>query len=58
MMITHLWDGIGKNKIESLIYLAIFLAIFVQAIFFSALYIIPIWAFLALAWQPTPQMDG
>lgn len=53
MMIRHFWEDISKKKLESLIYLTIFLAIFAQAIFFSALYIIPIWAFLALSWRKT-----
>lgn len=54
LTLRHLWKNIVVHKLESLIYLAIFLAIFVQAISFSALYIIPIWAFLALAWRPSP----
>lgn len=51
MMLKHFWEDIKNKKLESLIYLTIFLAVFVQAIFFSALYIIPIWAFLALSWR-------
>lgn len=44
------WRNISDKKLEGLVSLAILIAIFVQAISFSALYIIPIWAFLALAW--------
>jgi len=53
--IKHLWKNIRQGKFESLVSLAIFVAIFVQAVAFSALYILPIWAFLALAWSKSKQ---
>jgi len=43
--------------LEGLIYLAILLAILVQAVSFSSLYILPIWAFFALAWSKTDLED-
>lgn len=55
LLLRHLWKSIASGKPEGLIYLSILLAILVQAISFSSLYIIPIWAFLALAWPKTTE---
>lgn len=54
LTLKKLWQGIFNKKIESLVLLAVFVAIFIQAVSFSALYIIPIWAFLALVWRTGP----
>ncbi|MCX6812403.1 MAG: O-antigen ligase family protein [Candidatus Berkelbacteria bacterium] len=45
------WTAIKSKSFADLIYLSIFIAIFVQALSFSTLYILPIWGFLALAWS-------
>ncbi|MCX6810346.1 MAG: O-antigen ligase family protein [Candidatus Berkelbacteria bacterium] len=54
--LKYFWQNIKVKKIESLILMVVFVAIFIQAVSFSALYIIPIWAFLALA-RPTRMDD-
>jgi O-antigen ligase len=53
LILNHLGQGVIKSDQQSLIFVAIFVAIFIQAITFSALYTLPIWAFFALAW-PKP----
>ena len=58
LLLWHLWGGVVLTKMESLIYLTIFLAILVQAVSFSSLYILPIWAFWALAWRKTVEESG
>ncbi|PIX29911.1 hypothetical protein COZ63_02660 [Candidatus Berkelbacteria bacterium CG_4_8_14_3_um_filter_42_13] len=62
LLLRHLWKSTASGKpvsstaerLEGLIYLAILLAILVQAVSFSSLYILPIWAFFALAWPVPP----
>lgn len=51
LTLKRLWREVLDKKISSLMLLAMFIAIFIQAVSFSALYIIPIWAFLALIWR-------
>jgi O-antigen ligase len=51
LLVKKLSRNIKEKSFGSLIYLAIGLAIFVQAVSFSSLYILPIWAYLALAWN-------
>jgi len=53
LFLRHLWKNAMSRNFEGLIYLSILLAILIQAVSFSALYIIPIWSFLALAWPRT-----
>lgn len=51
ILAKKLYKNILAGDKNSLAYLLIGIAIFVQACFFSTLYIIPIWAYLALAWN-------
>jgi O-antigen ligase len=51
LLIKNLSVKIQEKNFAALIYLVIGVAIFVQAVSFSSLYILPIWAYLALAWN-------
>lgn len=51
LLIKKLFSEIKKGSYEALIYFSIGVAIFAQAVTFSSLYILPIWAYLALAWR-------
>jgi O-antigen ligase len=51
LLVKNLSTKIKEKNFVALIYLVIGVAIFAQAVSFSSLYILPIWAYLALAWN-------
>lgn len=53
LLVKNLSAKIKEKNFSVLIYLVIGVAIFAQATSFSSLYILPIWAYLALAWNQT-----
>lgn len=53
LLVKSLSAKIKEKNFSTLIYLVIGVAIFAQATSFSSLYILPIWAYLALAWNQT-----
>lgn len=53
LLVKNLSAKTKEKNFSALIYLVIGVAIFAQATSFSSLYILPIWAYLTLAWNQT-----